>query len=147
MTQALEITPRAKVLEIGTGSGYQTAVLAQLCRRVYTLERHRPLLAEAEARLRRLRLSNLVAMHGDGTKGWPAQAPFDRILLTASAAEMPPALLDQLAVGGILVAPVDGDGGGQQVVRIRRTSDSFTTEPLFPMRFVPLVSGVPDDAP
>ncbi len=148
MTQALEITSRCKVLEVGTGSGYQTAVLCHLCRRVYTLERHRPLLAEAEARLRGLRLTNVVAMHGDGAKGWAAQAPFDRILLTASAAELPQGLLDQLAVGGVLVAPVDLPSGGQQVVRVRRSEAGFATEPLFPVRFVPLVSGLPPaDAP
>jgi protein-L-isoaspartate(D-aspartate) O-methyltransferase len=147
MTQALELTPRCKVLEVGTGSGYQTAVLCHLCRRVYTLERYRPLLAEAEVRLRRLRLTNLVAMHGDGARGWPAQAPFDRILLTAAAEEPPQPLLDQLAEGGILVAPLETADGGQQVVRVRRTADGFSAEPLFPVRFVPLVSGLPADPP
>jgi protein-L-isoaspartate(D-aspartate) O-methyltransferase len=143
MTQALEVTPRDKVLEIGTGSGYQAAVLCQLCRRLYTLERHRALLVEAEERLRKLRLTNYVAMHGDGVKGWPAQAPFDRILLTASAAELPRPLLAQLAVGGVLVAPVDAPDGGQQVVRVRRSAEGFTAEKLFPVRFVPLVAGLP----
>ncbi len=147
MTQALDISPRCKVLEIGTGSGYQTAVLAQLCRRVYTLERHRPLLTEAEARLRKLRLTNVVAMHGDGARGWAAQAPFDRILLTASAAELPRVLLEQLAVGGVLVAPVEMPDGGQQVVRMRRSAEGMAMEALFPVRFVPLVPGLPADAP
>jgi protein-L-isoaspartate(D-aspartate) O-methyltransferase len=146
MTQALELHNRPKVLEIGTGSGYQTSVLASLCRRVYTLERHRPLLSQAEARFRLLRLTNIVAMHGDGTKGWVAQAPFDRILVTASAAELPETLLDQLAVGGVLVAPVDTAPDRQDVVRVRRGAHGFETEPLFPVRFVPLVAGVPDDA-
>lgn len=146
MTQALELHNRPKVLEIGTGSGYQTSVLASLCRRVYTLERHRPLLSQAEARFRLLRLTNIVAMHGDGTKGWVAQAPFDRILVTASAAELPETLLDQLAVGGVLVAPMDTAPDRQDVVRVRRGAHGFETESLFPVRFVPLVAGVPDDA-
>lgn len=146
MTQALELHSRPKVLEIGTGSGYQTSVLASLCRRVYTLERHKPLLSQAEARFRLLRLTNIVAMHGDGTKGWAAQAPFDRILITASAAELPEALLDQLAVGGVLVAPVDTAPEHQDVVRVRRGEGGFSTEVLFPVRFVPLVAGVPEDA-
>ncbi|MBN2751785.1 MAG: protein-L-isoaspartate(D-aspartate) O-methyltransferase [Rhodospirillaceae bacterium] len=146
MTQALKLTARFKVLEIGTGSGYQTAVLAALTRRVYTLERHRSLLVEAESRFRALRLTNIVAMLGDGTKGWPAQAPFDRILLTASAAELPPALLNQMAEGGILVAPVDVGPERQEVVRVQRTAEGFSTESLFPVRFVPLVPGVPDEA-
>lgn len=146
MTQALELDARPKILEIGTGSGYQTSVLASLCRRVYTLERHKPLLTQAEARFRLLRLTNIVAMHGDGTKGWAAQAPFDRILITASAAELPRTLLDQLAVGGVLVAPVDTGPERQDVVRVRRTETGYTTESLFPVRFVPLVAGVPEDA-
>lgn len=144
MTQALELTPRMKVLEIGTGSGYQAAVLASLVRRVFTLERHRALLAEAEARFRALRITNIVAMLGDGMKGWPAQAPFDRILLTAAARELPPALLAQLGEGGILVAPVDTGPDRQDVVRVRRTAEGFSTETLFPVRFVPLLPGVPD---
>lgn len=147
MSQALEISGRSKVLEVGTGSGYQTAVLAQLSRRVYTLERHKPLLTQAEARFRLLRLTNIVAMHGDGMRGWPAQAPFERILVTAAARELPRPLLDQLAVGGVLVTPLDTGPDRQEVVRVRRTEDGFSTEALFPVRFVPLVAGVPDDAP
>ncbi|SBV93700.1 L-isoaspartate protein carboxylmethyltransferase type II [uncultured Alphaproteobacteria bacterium] len=146
MTQALDISGRCKVLEIGTGSGYQTAVLAQLSRRVYTLERHKPLLGQAEARFRLLRLTNIVAMHGDGMRGWPAQAPFERILVTAAARELPQPLLDQLAVGGVLVTPLDTGPERQEVVRVRRTESGFATEALFPVRFVPLVSGVPEDA-
>lgn len=146
MTQALEIAGRSKVLEVGTGSGYQTAVLAQLSRRVYTLERHKPLLIQAEARFRLLRLTNIVAMHGDGMRGWPAQAPFERILVTASARELPQPLLNQLAVGGVLVTPLDTGPDRQDVVRVRRTETGFSTETLFPVRFVPLVAGVPEDA-
>ncbi|MCC7168195.1 MAG: protein-L-isoaspartate(D-aspartate) O-methyltransferase, partial [Rhodospirillales bacterium] len=106
MTQALEVGERMKVLEIGTGSGYQAAILARLCRRLYTIERHKPLLKEAEERFKALRLYNITAIAGDGMKGWPDQAPFERIMVTAAATEIPQALVDQLAVGGILVVPV-----------------------------------------
>ena len=146
MTQALELGSRPKVLELGTGSGYQTAVLAQLSRRVYTLERHKALLTEAEARFRLLRLTNVVAMHGDGMRGWPAQAPFERVIITAAARELPHAIIGQLAVGGVLVTPLDTGPDRQDVVRVRRTESGFETETLFPVRFVPLVPGVPDDA-
>ena len=105
-TQALEVGPSMRVLEIGTGSGYQAAVLSPLCRKVYTIERHKPLLREAEARFKTLKLDNIVTKHGDGLLGWPEQAPFDRILLSASVEEVPPVLTEQLKPGGILIAPV-----------------------------------------
>lgn len=141
MTEALAVDKRCRVLEIGTGSGYQAAVLAKLCRRVYTIERIRPLLAEAEWRFRDLGLHNVTTRFGDGNKGWPEAAPFDRILVTAAAAgpEIPPALLDQLAVGGVLVAPI-GDRTEQMVVRCRRTELRVEREELWPVRFVPLMS-------
>ena len=142
MTQELKLTPRAKVLEIGTGSGYQAAVLAALVRRVYTVERYRSLLQEAVARFRLLNLHTIVTRHGDGTKGWPEQAPFDRILVTAGAARLPPALQQQLADGGILLAPL-GPHGAQAIVRVTRRGDAFDEETLLPVRFVPLVEGVP----
>jgi len=146
MTEVLDLGERSKVLEVGTGSGYQTAVLAKLCRRVYTLERHKSLLAGAEKRFKELRLTNVVAMHGDGTKGWPPQQPFDRILVTASAPEIPDALCQQLAIGGILVSPLDVHPDQQNVVRIRRVSeDDFEMENLFPVRFVPLIAGMPHE--
>jgi protein-L-isoaspartate(D-aspartate) O-methyltransferase len=107
-TEALGLGPTLRVLEIGTGSGYQAAVLSPLCRKVYTIERHRPLLRQAEARFRALKLENVVTRYGDGLKGWPEQAPFDRILLSASVPEVPQVLIDQLKVGGVLVAPVGG---------------------------------------
>jgi protein-L-isoaspartate(D-aspartate) O-methyltransferase len=141
MTQALEISDRMKVLEIGTGSGFQAAVLARLCRRVYTVERHRALLREAEQRFRELRLHNITARLGDGAKGWPEQAPFERIIVTAAAAEVPSRLADQLAVGGLMVVPVGPSDDEQKVVRVRRTADGFTTESLWRVRFVPLVGG------
>ena len=118
MTEKLRIDDRMKVLEIGTGSGYQTAVLSHLCRRVYTIERYRTLLQDAELRFQQLGLSNVTAMVGDGTKGWPAQAPFDRIIVTAAAREIPRTLVEQLKPDGILVAPVDVGMGEQELVRV-----------------------------
>ena len=147
MTQALEVSDRHKVLEVGTGSGYQTAILSRLARRVYTIERHRDLLGEAESRFKALKLHNITTMVGDGYKGWPAQAPFDRILITAAARITPPDLVAQLSdEGGVMVLPV-GDVAGlhQEVIRVRKDGKQFTSERLFPVRFVPLVQGVPDD--
>jgi len=120
MTQALEIGPRMKLLEIGTGSGYQAAILAQLCLRLYTIERQRALLAEAEKRFKELRLRNITSNFGDGSAGWPAQAPFDGILLTAAASEVPERLVRQLKVGGIIVLPVGSRHGEQRLLQARR---------------------------
>ena len=148
MTQALEIGDRHKVLEVGTGSGYQAAILSRLARRVYTIERHRDLLTAAEKRFQSLGLHNITTMVGDGYKGWPAQAPFDRILVTAAARIVPPDLVAQLSdEGGIMVLPV-GDVAGlhQEVIRVRKDGKHFKDERLFPVRFVPLVQGVPDEA-
>jgi protein-L-isoaspartate(D-aspartate) O-methyltransferase len=143
MTQALEPGERHKVLEIGTGSGYQTAVLAKLCRRVFTMERHRGLLKEAEKRFAEIKLHNITTRFGDGTKGWPEQAPFDRIIVTAAAAELPAALRDGLAEGGILVAPIGEEHRGQQLMRWRREQGVLVPEDLGSVRFVPLVAGLP----
>jgi len=147
MTQALELNERHKVLEIGTGSGYQTAILARLCRRVFTIERHQPLLRQAEKRFAYLRLGNITSRFGDGTKGWPEPAPFDRIIVTAAAAAMPEALLKLLAPDGILVAPVGGERRDQTLVRLRRQQGEFVTEQLGTVRFVPLVPGLPRHNP
>jgi len=147
MTQALELGDRHKVLEVGTGSGYQAAILSKLARRVYTIERHRDLLAQAEKRFTKLHIHNITTMSGDGYKGWPAQAPFDRILVTAAARVVPPELVAQLSdQGGIMVLPV-GDTGGlnQEVIRVRKDGKQFHSERMFPVRFVPLVEGVPAD--
>lgn len=141
MTQALRANRRLKVLEIGTGSGYQAAVLAQLCRRLYTIERHRELLAVAEERFTALRLHNITCRAGDGSKGWPEQAPFTRIIVTAAALEMPAALLDQLSPGGILIAPIGRPGALQDLVRVIRHETGFDEESLGQVRFVPLVEG------
>jgi protein-L-isoaspartate(D-aspartate) O-methyltransferase len=145
MTQALQVTPRHKVLEIGTGSGYQAAVLSRLARRVYTIERHRPLLQEAEQRFAKLRIHNITSISGDGMKGWPAQAPFDRIIITAAAAELPETLLAQLAVGGIMVLPVGPERGDQELFKLRRTEEGIESEKLCDVRFVPLLPGVPQE--
>lgn len=144
MTQALEVGERTKVLEIGTGSGYQAAVLARLCRRVYTIERHRELSSEAERRFAALGITNITAKVGDGTRGWPEQAPFERIIVTAAAADLPPVLAEQLAVGGLMVFPINDGAGGQRLLRVRRTAHGLDTEDLGEMRFVPLVARAPE---
>jgi len=143
MTEALMLGERHGVLEIGTGSGYQAAVLARLCRRVYTIERHRPLLREAEARFRALRLHNVTTRWGDGTKGWPEAAPYDRILVTAAGLVVPELLGAQLAVGGVMVLPVGRQADDQRLLRVTRTEDGLVEEELGSVRFVPLVSGLP----
>jgi len=145
MTQALEVGERMKVLEIGTGSGYQAAILARLCRRLYTIERHKPLVKEAEERFKALRLHNITAIAGDGMKGWPEQAPFDRIMVTAAATEIPQALVDQLDVGGILVIPVGSDGYAQDLIKLVKTETGITQESFLPVRFVPLLPGVAEE--
>ena len=143
MTQALEVGSRHKVLEIGTGSGYQTAVLAKLCRRVFTMERHRDLLKSAEQRFAALRIHNITTRFGDGTKGWPEQAPFDRILVTAASEDVPHVLLESLADGGVLVVPVGAEHRDQELLRLRRKGESIERESLGAVRFVPLVAGLP----
>ena len=142
MTQALTLEPRARVLEIGTGSGYQTAVLARLSRLVYTIERYRTLMGEAEARFKTLQLTNVITKFGDGGLGWPEQAPFDRILVTAAAPGEPTALLRQLKPSGVLVAPV-GKGPVQKLYRYAGDgAGGFAAEELCEVRFVPLLDGV-----
>jgi protein-L-isoaspartate(D-aspartate) O-methyltransferase len=145
MTDRLKVSKRMKVLEIGTGSGYQTAILSLICRRVYTIERYRSLLAAAVGRFDQLRLSNITTMLGDGSKGWPAQAPFERIIVTAAAREPPQALVEQLAVGGIMIIPVDVSESRQELVRISKRPKGIETEKLLDVRFVPMVEGVARD--
>jgi len=142
MTDRLKLNDRCKVLEIGTGSGYQTAILSPLCRRVYTIERYRTLAREAGERFKVLGLSNVTQMVGDGYKGWPRLAPFDRIIVTAAAAEVPQALGDQLAMGGIMIIPLQSGPMSQELVRISRDERGFVHERLLPVRFVPLVEGI-----
>jgi len=136
MTEALELKPRDRALEIGTGSGYQAAVLAELVREVYTIEIIEPLAKEAEARLRRLGYSNVHVRVGDGYGGWPEAAPFDAIILTAAPDHVPQPLVEQLRLGGRLVLPVGR--WEQDLVRIRRTGEGLTQETLLPVRFVPM---------
>jgi protein-L-isoaspartate(D-aspartate) O-methyltransferase len=147
MTEALELSERHKVLEIGTGSGYQTAILARLCRRVFTIERHQSLLRDAEKRFAYLRLGNITSRYGDGTRGWPEPAPYDRIIVTAAAASLPQAVLQLLAPDGILVAPVGGERRDQTLVRVRQTGGRSVVEELGTVRFVPLVPGLPRHNP
>jgi len=150
-TQALEIDPKHRVLELGTGSGYQAAILSPLCRMVYTVERHKPLLAQAEERFKKIHLTNIVTRHGDGLKGWPEAAPFDRILLSAAVPEVPQSLIDQLKPGGILIAPVGGDaqsarGVSQSLTKIVKGEHGIERENLLPVMFVPMIEGLPQDA-
>jgi protein-L-isoaspartate(D-aspartate) O-methyltransferase len=142
MTQALKLDRRSRVLEIGTGSGYQTAILSKLARLVYTVERYRTLMGEAEARFKELGLTNVITRFGDGGDGWPEQAPFDRIMVTAAAPGEPTALLYQLKPSGVLVAPI---GRGPVQTLRRYTGDGkggFQVEDLIDVRFVPLLEGV-----
>ncbi len=146
MTQALGADRRTKVLEIGTGTGYQAAILSRLCRRLYPVERHRELLGEAERRFLKLRLHNITTRVGDGARGWPEQAPFTRIMVTAAAETVPATLVDQLAPGGVMVVPVGRQGGDQALLRLTRDADGIREEILDSVRFVPLVLGLPSDA-
>ena len=146
MTQALDPDPRDKVLEIGTGSGYQAAVLSKLVRRVYTVDRHRRLVREARAVFEALDLGNITTMTADGSHGLPDQAPFDRIIVTAAAEDPPGPLLAQLKIGGIMVVPVGQSDAVQTLIRVRRTDTGYDYEELRPVRFVPLLEGLGKDA-
>ncbi|MEJ0044163.1 MAG: protein-L-isoaspartate(D-aspartate) O-methyltransferase [Rhizomicrobium sp.] len=153
MTQQLDVKPNMRVLEIGTGSGYQAAVLSPLCRRVYTVERHKLLLEQALARFKALKLHNIATKLGDGYQGWSQQAPFDRILLSCAVETVPPILIEQLKIGGVLVAPVgsvpqsEGEGRperiSQQLTKMIRNETGVTEELLIPVLFVPMLSGLP----
>lgn len=152
MTQALKLSDRDKVLEIGTGCGYQSATLSHLCRRVYTIERHKPLLERAERKFEDLKLRNITAIAADGMKGWPTmhgidQAPFDKIIVTAAAREKPPqALLDQLKDGGLMIIPVGASG--EQVLKLYRkeSSEAYSVKDVLPVRFVPLLPDIAKDS-
>jgi protein-L-isoaspartate(D-aspartate) O-methyltransferase len=142
MTEALAVEPQHRVLEIGTGTGYQAAVLAHLAAEVVTIERYRTLAETARARLRALDLANVKVIVGDGSEGAPDEAPFDRIVITAAAPELPPKLAEQLKDGGIIVVPVGPTGGVQSLQRLRKNADgTFEREELMAVRFVPLVPG------
>ena len=142
MTEALlEGPPLSKVLEVGTGCGYQTAVLAPLVTKLYSIERIEPLLARAKLRLQELGLKNVRCRHGDGTQGWKSLAPFDGILVAAAPLSVPQALLQQLSVGGRLIVPV-GPEGGQELMRFTRKDNRIDRQSLGPVAFVPLLDGV-----
>ncbi len=138
MTQALELRRDDRVLEVGAGSGYQTAILSRLCRQVYAIERHQHLLDAASRRLARLGLANVSWRCGDGAVGWPGAAPFDAVLVAAGSPDVPRALTDQLADGGRLIAPV-GPKKQQRLVLLRRHADRITERDLMAVRFVPLI--------
>ncbi len=139
MTALLEIPPEGgRVLEVGTGSGYQAAILAHLAEEVYTIERHAALAAQARERLRALGLHNVFVRVGDGSLGWPEHAPYDGIIVTAAAPEIPPALQEQVRPGGHIVIPVGGRGG-QTLERWTRRGATFQREAITPVAFVPLL--------
>ncbi len=152
MTAALNVGDRDKVLEIGTGSGYQTAILSQFCRRVYTVEREAELQKTAMTRLAELRIRNVSARVADGTAGWPEVAPFERILVAAAwdADRPPPALLEQLAEDGVMVIPLTlgaaADYREQWLCRITKSGGEIASKPLSPVRFVPLIADSDDGA-
>lgn len=145
MTQALKVGSRDKVLEVGTGSGYQAAILAQLARRVYTVDRHRRLVNAARAVFDALELTNITAFTADGSFGLPDQAPFDRIIVTAAAEDPPGPLLAQLKIGGIMVVPVGQSDAVQSLIRVTRTEQGYDYDEMRPVRFVPLVEGLGKD--
>ena len=145
MTQALEVSARDKVLEVGTGSGYQAAILSLLARRVYTVDRHKRLVREAREVFEDLDLVNITAFTSDGSFGLPDQAPFDRIIVTAAAEDPPGPLLAQLKIGGIMVLPVGQSDTVQSLIRVRRTEAGFDYDELRPVRFVPLIEGIARD--
>jgi len=144
MTQALGVQPRDKVLEVGTGSGYQAAILSNLARRVYTIDRYKRLVADARKIFTKLDLVNITAISSDGSFGLPEQAPFDRILVTAAAEDPPGPLLAQLRIGGTMVLPVGQSDAVQSLIRVTRTENGYDYEELRPVRFVPLVEGMGD---
>ena len=144
MTQALKITTRDKILEIGTGSGYQTAILSKLARRVYSVERFKPLYGEARQIFKQLNLNNITPIWGDGSQGIVEQQPFDRIIVTAAAEDPPPILLNQLKVGGIMIIPVGQSDEIQKLIKVERTETNFKYEDLCDVRFVPLLEGRED---
>ncbi len=142
MTQALDVQPRHKVLEIGTGSGYQAAILSQLARRVYTIDRFRTLVREARKLFETLDLTNITTITADGSFGLPEQAPFDRIILTAAAEDPPSPLMRQLRVGGVMILPVGQSDTLQSLIRVTRHEDGYDYDELRTVRFVPLLEGL-----
>lgn len=145
MTQALQVSPRDTILEVGTGSGYQAAILAKLARRVYTIDRHARLVREARQVFDSMNLANITSLVGDGSFGLPDQAPFDRIIVTAAAEDPPGPLLSQLKEGGIMVVPVGQSDTVQTLIRVRKTAVGFDYDEMRSVRFVPLLEGLGKD--
>jgi protein-L-isoaspartate(D-aspartate) O-methyltransferase len=141
MTEQLEVRPHDRVLEIGTGSGYQAAVLSKLAREVVSIERYRTLADAARKRFDELGIRNIEVLIGDGFSGAPQHAPFERIVVTAAAEKIPQSLADQLAEGGIMVLPLGPHDGAQKIVKLTRTGQSLSRQDLIPVRFVPLLPG------
>lgn len=137
---ALAIEPRHRVLEIGTGTGYQACVMSYLARRVYSIERLRPLFVDAELRIKSLKITNVTLRHSDGMKGWPEAAPYDRIITACQSQDLPEPLLDQLKEGGIFVGPV-GKAGEEQLVRIKKLATGYQQDTIMDVRFVPMLEG------
>lgn len=141
MTEQLGVRPHDRVLEVGTGSGYQAAILSRLAREVISIERYRTLADNARERLKALGYDNVEVIAGDGFNGVPSRAPFDRIIVTAAAETVPQALIDQLTEDGVLMLPLGPHAGAQRIVRIRKSGDKTEEENLIPVRFVPLLPG------
>jgi len=141
MTQALQVTSRDKVLEVGTGSGYQAAILSLLARRVYTVERYSLLVNNATKVFQNLNISNITTLLSDGGFGLERQAPFDKIIVTAASDDPPASLLSQLKIGGIMVIPVGQSDNMQKLIRITKTDGGYEYQDLHAVRFVPLVAG------
>ena len=145
MTQALSVNSRDMVLEVGTGSGYQAAILSQLARRVYTIDRHRKLVADASTLFAQKGLNNITAVTADGSYGMPDQGPFDRIIVTAAAEDPPGPLLAQLKIGGIMLVPVGQSDMVQSLIKVTRLATGFDYLQLRQVRFVPLIEGVANE--
>jgi protein-L-isoaspartate(D-aspartate) O-methyltransferase len=141
MTEQLQVQPQHRVLEIGTGSGYQAAVLSRLAAEVITVERYRTLADTASGRLKALRYDNVQVLVGDGLAGVPAQAPYDRIIVTAAAELVPPALIEELAPGGKMILPLGPHSGTQRLVKVINSEQGLQREDLIEVRFVPLLPG------
>ncbi len=145
MTQALQVTARDTVLEIGTGSGYQAAILSHLARRVYTVERYKSLVMSSKQIFEFLKTTNIISIYADGSRGLPDQAPFDKIILTAAAEDPPGPLLSQLKIGGVMVLPVGQSDSVQSLIKVIRTKSGYDYEDIRDVRFVPLVEGLGKD--
>ena len=141
MTEQLALRPHHRVLEVGTGSGYQAAVLSRLAREVVSIERYRTLADQARERIAALGIKNVEVVAGDGMAGVPGRAPFDRIIVTAAAEHVPQTLIDQLADGGIMILPLGSHGGSQHIIKLTKSQTGIARENLIPVRFVPLLPG------